>query len=78
MDTGFTEGLKVKVAHFLVLDLGSYGSFPKSEDPNIDPKHIIVLIMGTPKKVPLILGNYHMGLMGTMKPAGRSQLLNNI
>ena len=29
-------------------------------NPNIDPKNTIVLVMGTPKKVPLILGNPHM------------------
>ena len=35
------------------------GSFPKLGDPNIDPKpqNIIVRIIGTPKMVPLILGN---------------------
>ena len=32
------------------------GSFIKLGDPNIDPK-ILVPILGTPKKVPLILGN---------------------
>ena len=25
--------------------------------PNIDPQNTIILIIGTPKKVPLILGN---------------------
>ena len=33
------------------------GSFPKEGDPNVDPKNIVILIMGIPKKVPLILGN---------------------
>ena len=40
---------------------GLFGSFPKSGDPNIDPKNTIILIMGTPNKVPLILGNPHLG-----------------
>ena len=31
--------------------------FPKLRDPNIDPKNTRILIMGAPKKVPLILGN---------------------
>ena len=34
--------------------MASPGSFPKQGDPNIDPK---ILITGTSKKVPLILGN---------------------
>ena len=41
------------------LDNGSYGTFPKSGDPNIDPKILESLILGPPKKVPLILGNSH-------------------
>ena len=28
------------------------------------PQHIVVFIMGTPKKVPLVLGNPHMHLLG--------------
>ena len=36
-----------------------FGSFPKEVDPNIHPKILwpLALISGTPKKVPLILGN---------------------
>ena len=39
--------------------LGFLGSFPKVGYPNIDPQKIIILVMGTPNKVPLILGNPH-------------------
>ena len=28
----------------------------------MDPQNTIILIMGTPKRVPLILGNPHIGL----------------
>ena len=34
--------------------------FPKIRGPQYRPQYTIVLIMGTPKKVPLILGNYHL------------------
>ena len=37
-----------------------YGKFLKSGTRNMDPQNIRILIMGTPKKVPLILGNAHM------------------
>ena len=33
--------------------------FPKIRGPQYRPQYIIVLIIGTPKKVPLILGNPH-------------------
>ena len=38
-------------------------------DPNIDPQYTIVLIMGTPNRVPLISGNPHMG-NGDCSPHG--------
>ena len=33
--------------------------FPKIRGPQYRPQNTIVLIMGTPKRVPLILGNPH-------------------
>ena len=36
------------------------GTFPKLGEPQYRPQYIIVLIMGTSKKVPLILGNPHL------------------
>ena len=33
------------------------GSFPKYEDPNINPQNTIIRIMGTSKMVPRILGS---------------------
>ena len=46
-------------SRFLRVRVSPYGSFPKSRYPNIDPniQYTIVLIIRTPKKVPLILGN---------------------
>ena len=35
----------------------TYGSFPKQGDPNINPQNPIILIMGTPRRGILILGN---------------------
>ena len=35
------------------------GSFPKWGYPNVDP-HTIIRIIGTPRRVPLILGNPHL------------------
>ena len=34
-----------------------YGSFPKMRGPQYRPQDAIVLILGTPEKVPVILGN---------------------
>ena len=34
-----------------------YGSFPKKGEPQHRPQYTIILIMATPKMVPLILGN---------------------
>ena len=42
-------------------DLGLYDNFRKYGDPNMDPK-ILILIIGNPKKVPLILGSPRTGL----------------
>ena len=39
--------------------LGLYDSFPKIRGPQYRPQHTIVLIIGTPKTVPLMLGNPH-------------------
>ena len=36
-----------------------YGNFPKLGDPRYRPQHIVILIMGTSKKAPLLLGNLH-------------------
>ena len=33
---------------------------PKMGDPNMDPNYTRILITGTPKMVPLMLGNPHM------------------
>ena len=33
--------------------------FPKIRGPQYIPQHTIILVIGTPKKVPLILGNPH-------------------
>ena len=33
------------------------GSFPKYGEPQYTPQHTMLLIMGAPRKVPLILGN---------------------
>ena len=35
------------------------GEFPKIRGPQYRPPNTIILIIGTPRKVPLILGNYH-------------------
>ena len=37
--------------------------FPKIREPQYRPQNTIVLNIGTPKKVPLILGNPHKGLL---------------
>ena len=34
-------------------------------DPNIGPQNTMTLIMGTPKMVPLILGNLHINIVMT-------------
>ena len=47
---------------------GSRGSFPKEGDPNKDPEITIILTMGTPKKVPLILGNPQVSISHTSVP----------
>ena len=39
--------------------------FPKIGGPQYGPQNTIVLIMGTPKKEPLILGSPHVELQGT-------------
>ena len=39
-------------------------SFPKIGEPQDRPQNAIVLIMGTPKKVPIILGNPHFIMQG--------------
>ena len=39
--------------------------FPKIRGPQYRPQNIIVLIIGTPKRVPLILGNPHLGFKGS-------------
>ena len=39
---------------------GISGSFPKQGNPNIDTQNTIVLIIRTPTRVPLILGNSQM------------------
>ena len=38
------------------------GSFPKIGEPQYRPQNTIVLIIGTPKRVPLILGNPLVGM----------------
>ena len=56
------------IFHLLKGTIGSYlkqasksrhGSFPRIGGPQYRPQHTIVLIIGTPKIVPLILGNPH-------------------
>ena len=42
--------------------LFSIWSFPKKRKPQYRPQNTIVLIIGTPKMVPIILGNPHMTL----------------
>ena len=42
---------------FILADL--HGNFRKRGDPNIQPPNTMILILGTPERVPLILGNPH-------------------
>ena len=41
--------------------------------PQYEPQNTIVLIMGTPKKVPLILGNPHIEMLLKNSKAGMRQ-----
>ena len=47
---------------FWDVEFHGFGTVPKLGEPQYRPQYIIVLIMGAPKKVPLILGNPHLGL----------------
>ena len=48
------------VAKSVVGKLGNIWEFPKIVGPQYRPQNTIVLIIGTAKMVPLILGNPHM------------------
>ena len=47
--------------------LGALWQFPKIRVPQYRPQYTIVLIIGIPKKVPLILGNHLMVLNQSVK-----------
>ena len=47
--------------------------FPKIRGPQYRPQYTIILIMGKPNKVPLILGNLHLGSLGSLSPSPRCQ-----
>ena len=55
-----TRHLSLQSAHTHTQNSGApIWKFPKITGPQYRPQYTIVLIMGTPKKVPLILGNPH-------------------
>ena len=41
--------------------------FPKIRGPQYRPKNTIILFIGTPKKVPPILGNHHVSVFRGLK-----------
>ena len=59
--TSFTLTITIFITITITAGITLFGNFPNLGGPQYRPQNTIILIVGTPKMVPLILGNPHLG-----------------